>query len=283
MGVKTKITLAEINFLIKDTNIEVCDIKETTKGLSDSTYILSDLQNKYIFKIYESSSKDDIQEEIKILNALKALQVPKVLSSLKIYKNKPAVLYSYLDGNIEDDINIKQIKELAKFLSLLHNIKTYKPKNKNIYDKNNLDLMYKKEENNDEFFTRYKYIKDLNLEKNSLIHGDLFPDNVKFINNSLSGAYDFAHSTYGCSYFDISVCLVSWCFDENYVLDIKLVDEFLFVYNQNMGTKISKEFLKPYLLYACFYYALQRFLRKNTEKDYYKEYICKFDVVLDVI
>lgn len=283
MGVKTKITLEEINFLIKNTKIEVSDIKETSNGVSDSTYILSDLQNKYIFKIYESSSIEDIEEEIKILKALKDLQVPKVLSSLQIYKNKPAVLYSYLKGDISENINIKQIKELAKFLSSLHSIKTYKPNNKNIYDKKNLDFMYTKVKNKDEFFTRYKYIKDLVLKEDCLIHGDLFPDNVKFIDNCFSAAFDFAHSSYGCSYFDLSVCIVSWCFDGNYVLDTKLVDEFLFVYNKNMGSSINKEFLKPYLLYACFYYALQRFLRVDVCENYYKEYIKKYDVILDVI
>ncbi len=283
MGVKTKLSLNQINLLIKDTNIVINSIKETTNGLSDTTYILSDLNNKYIFKLYENSSMNDIQEEVKILHSLKELKVARVLSDVKILLNKPAVLYSYITGDISKDINIKQIQEVSAFLSSLHNINSYKAKNKNIYDKKHLNKMYEKITKNEEFLSKYKFIKDLDLKEDCLIHGDLFPDNVKFINNTFSGAYDFAHSCYGNSFFDLAVCIVSWCFSKNYEFSFDFFTMFLKTYNKNRAKNITKEFLKPYLLYACFYYALQRFLRENTKKGYYKEYIKKFDIILEII
>ena len=119
-------------------------------------------------------------------------------------------------------------------------------------------------------------IKDIDLKPNSLIHGDLFPDNVKFIDKKLSGVYDFTQSCFGNIKFDIAVVVISWCFDKlnfNY----RFYEIVLNTYNRYSKVKIKKEGFKKYLLYACLYYSLQR-LYKNTKKDY-KEYLKKFEII----
>ncbi len=280
MGVLTKLTLEEINNLIKDTNIEFLSLQETANGITDSTYIGTTKDEiKYIFKIFETSTKEHIENEIAILKTLDDLDVPHPLSkNIILYENKPTALFSFIKGKISKDINIKQIEEISKFLKELHSVNTIKPTNENIYDKYHFQkLLRQVESSNDEFKSRFEFIKDIDLENNSLIHGDLFPDNAKFIDDNLSGVYDFAQSCYGNKYFDFSVMIVSWCF-KGHDFRFDFLEKALTSYDEKLTIKT----IEPYILYACLYYALQRYTRVNKAKDY-KEMIKKFDILKEIL
>ena len=47
-----------------------------------------------------------------------------------------------------------------------------------------------------------------------IIHADLFPDNIFFKNNKLSGIIDYYFSCYDFYAFEIAVCLNALCFEE---------------------------------------------------------------------
>ena len=47
-----------------------------------------------------------------------------------------------------------------------------------------------------------------------IIHADLFPDNVFFVNNSLSGIIDFYFSCNDYYAYEIAICINAWCFEE---------------------------------------------------------------------
>ena len=52
-----------------------------------------------------------------------------------------------------------------------------------------------------------------------VIHADLFPDNVFFLQDRLSGLIDFYFACTDALAYDLSVCLNAWCFDAAGVFD----------------------------------------------------------------
>ena len=52
-----------------------------------------------------------------------------------------------------------------------------------------------------------------------VIHADLFPDNVFFLGNRLSGLIDFYFACTDAFAYDLAICINAWCFDAEGTLD----------------------------------------------------------------
>jgi len=138
----------------------------------------------------------------------------------------------------------------------------------------------------DDFMKKYKLIQSLKIENNCVIHGDLFPDNAKFVNDKLTGVFDFIESCIGDSIFDLSVVANSWCFNRDSTLNIEYLNTLLNAYNDTNKSEIELKSIKEYMLFASLFYAAQRFNTKYIEKREvdvkdYKEYMVKFDNIFE--
>jgi homoserine kinase type II len=53
-----------------------------------------------------------------------------------------------------------------------------------------------------------------------VIHADLFPDNVFFLDNHLSGLIDFYFACTDAFAYDVAICLNAWCFEPDHAYNI---------------------------------------------------------------
>jgi homoserine kinase type II len=267
MGIKTDISIKQINDLISNTNINITNIYKTNNGISDTTYIVKDKADcKYVFKIYEFNSVEKVCNEIDILNRLNNLPTPKPITkrdSIKLFKKKPTALFSYLKGISTTKITLNEISQIGLFLGKFHNqTRNMQALKQDIYSKNNIDILisYIKNSKNinnkekDKILSIYNRSNSLDLSSNCIIHGDLFPDNTLFLNNKLSGVFDFAESSRGNNIFDLSVVVNNWCFDKNRKLKEDYLNTLLKYYNNQLSSNITKKDILPYIEYSFFFY-----------------------------
>ena len=64
-----------------------------------------------------------------------------------------------------------------------------------------------------------------------VIHADLFPDNVFFLNDRLAGLIDFYFACTDALAYDVAVCLNAWCFEPDYAFNITKGRRLLEAYN----------------------------------------------------
>lgn len=66
-----------------------------------------------------------------------------------------------------------------------------------------------------------------------VIHADLFPDNVFFLNNQISGLIDFYFACNDFLAYDLMVCLNAWCFEQPNAINVTKARALLHGYSEH--------------------------------------------------
>ena len=236
MAVYTKLEHKEVDRFLEQYNINnFKDFKGITEGVENTNYLIKTLGQDYILTIYERRvDENDLPFFIKLLSILSENNFPcpkpipnKNNEKINKIKNKNAALVTFLNGHSKTRITIEDCFEIGKITAQLHEI----TKKFNIYRKNNLsieswqsifDKIIKQKIDLDESiikktknylnFLKDKWPKEL---PQGIIHADLFPDNIFFTNNKVSGIIDFYFACNDFFAYEIAICLNSICFDNN--------------------------------------------------------------------
>ena len=234
MAVYTKISADQLSDFLENYNIgKAISLDEIAQGVENSNFRLTTQNGTYILTLYEGRvNPADLPFFFDLLSHLSNNNIncptpiyDKQNNAWRILLQKPAAITRFLQGQSVTEPTIEQCGRLGAVLANLHKIgKIFNGQRQNnfalakwfniaasLYEKpisSDLINMIKTELN----FLQSNWPTDLPC---GIIHADLFPDNVFFIDNNISGLIDFYFSCYDILSYDLAICLNAWCFEAN--------------------------------------------------------------------
>jgi homoserine kinase type II len=80
-----------------------------------------------------------------------------------------------------------------------------------------------------------------------VIHADLFPDNVFFLGEKLSGLIDFPFACNDILAYDVAICLSAWCFEPDHAFNVTKARALLGAYGRERKLSQAEEEALPLL------------------------------------
>ena len=236
MAVYTQISIDELNLFLSKYNIDkINEFSGIKGGTSNSNYLLTADNKKFILTIFEErTNQENLPFYFDLMNHLNAhdIKCPEVIKDKQgnfsnSIKQKHAVITSFLTGSSLEKIKPIHCSNLGLTIAKMHNASeklNIKRENELGFDKLGIIIeklkSYKKHIDDeklkfieDEFlFLSREISKDL---PSGIIHADLFPDNIFFEENNLTGIIDFYFSCNDFYAYEIAICLNAWCFEDS--------------------------------------------------------------------
>jgi len=203
------------------------------EGVENSNFLLRTTKGSFILTLYERRvAKSDLPFFLGLMDHLAAqgfsCPVPvhgRDGNALRELQGRPAALVTFLDGVSVRKPGVKHCAEVGRALAALHAA----GKDFNLTRANALSVggwrplldacgtkadqisagLY---QDLDQALAGLEQAWPQGLPQ-GVIHADLFPDNVFFLSDRLTGVIDFYFSCNDALAYDIAVCLNAWCFE----------------------------------------------------------------------
>ncbi len=229
---------------------EVLAFKGIAEGVENSNFLLQTEHGNHILTLYEKRvAPEDLPYFLALMRHLSAKGVDCPLpiaacdgSALQSLCGRPAAIISFLEGLWPRRIHPFHCRELGEGLARMHlagaDFAMTRPNNLSIDGWR--PLLEACGPRSDE--VRPQLFGELNLELGKLesewpdelpqgvIHADLFPDNVFFRSERLTGFIDFYFACNDALAYDVAVCLNAWCFEPDGSFNITKAQQFLASY-----------------------------------------------------
>lgn len=234
MAVYTEVSDEELEAFVAGYDIgEVMSFKGIAEGVENSNYLLQTDRGQYILTLYEKRTKpEDLPFFLDLMEHLAArgLACPTPLhgrdgAALRTLCGRPAAMVSFLTGMSARRLGLNHCAALGGAMAEMHVA----------------GADFAQSRRNDLSVSGWRPLFDLEkhradgvkpglaafiaaeldaLEQNwpttlpsGLIHADLFPDNVFFHGDKVSGIIDFYFACTDALVYDIAICLNAWCFE----------------------------------------------------------------------
>lgn len=247
-----------------------------TEGIENSNFHLKTSKGNFILTIFEKRvDVKDIPYFIKIMIHLNknGYYCPKPICDkndkfIQELRGKPTIIVNFLEGKSKKIITIEDCYQVGSSMGLMHfyskdfkhqrdnslSIKGWETliKNCNNYVPvrvlNNLQSNLMEDIQNSFDFIVEFWPHDL---PRGFIHGDLFPDNVFFINDKITGVIDFYFSCTDILTYDLAIAINAWCFDKEDNFKDKKYQALLKGYNSKRNLSQNEEYFLPLLCQAA--------------------------------
>ncbi len=236
MAVYTDITETDLKaFLAEYEAGELLSYKGIAEGVENSNFLLHTSTGPLILTLYEKRvEKNDLPFFLGLMQHLadRGLSCPLPLprkdgALLGELSGRPAALISFLEGMWLRKPEAKHCREVGKALAQMHVAgEGFALKRPNALSLEGWKTLWARSKDRadevekgleDEIGGEIAFLSQ-NWPKNlpdGVIHADLFPDNVFFLNDDLSGLIDFYFACNDFLVYDLSICINAWCFEKD--------------------------------------------------------------------
>ena len=234
MAVYTKLTERDLkDFFLKYNLGKILNYKGIQEGVENTNYFIQTSEGKFILTLYEKRvDENDLPFFIGLMKNLfdKKFPSPEPIINkngnyISEILNKKAAVVSFLDGVAKKNVTPNDCWEVGINTAKLHQItKNLTGNRKNKLSIDSWRLIFNKVKNDcSKIDLNLPSIIEKNLNEiekkwpknipSGIIHADLFPDNIFFKDNKLSGIIDYYFSCYDFYAFEIAICLNALCFE----------------------------------------------------------------------
>jgi homoserine kinase type II len=276
MATYTQLYQEDIEQITKQYNLDIESFSSIDGGAGNSSYRLKSKERDFVLTVFDEKSYEEVIDLGELLLLLEKYRVPTTRTIPMIdgtiiakHRAKPVMIKEYIVGEVYENIDRKMLIELGRNLAKIHQIPPpeYLPK-KHSYGLESfsslitvaIDIPYETWLKR-EFETLQQNIGD-ELPK-ALIHGDLFYDNVLFLDKEFQAIIDFEEACIYYRIFDIGMAIIGLCSHEKNI-DLDRVQALIAGYQEiNKLELIEKESLQVFTAYAATATSSWRFWKYN--------------------
>jgi homoserine kinase type II len=251
MAIYTKLSENNLKeFFLKYNLGKLLNYKGIQEGIENTNYFIQTDKGKFILTVYEKRVEEkDLPFFMGLMKNLFDANFPSPKPIINKNGNyvteisgKKAAVVSFLDGSAKKNLNPNDCHKVGVQAAKLHLItKNLIGKRENKLSVNSWRKIYKKVQKDcSRIHLNLTQIIEKNLDEiennwpknipSGIIHADLFPDNIFFKDDKLTGIIDFYFSCYDFYVFEIAICLNALCFEgqkENLSFNVTKAKKFI--------------------------------------------------------
>jgi homoserine kinase type II len=241
MAVYTDVSADDLTRFLSVYDIgELLFYKGIAEGVENSNFLVHTSAGNFILTLYEKRvAEDDLPFFLGLMEHLaeRGITCPQPVKNrqggvLGKIAGRPAAIVTFLDGLWIRRPSPSHCSAVGEALARLHLAGAdFKPKRANALSIESWRPLYEHATVRGDS-VRQGLCSEIEMELDALekswprrlpqgvIHADLFPDNVFFLGNKLSGLIDFYFACTDTLAYDVAVCLNAWCFESDHSYNV---------------------------------------------------------------
>jgi homoserine kinase type II len=269
MAVYTDVAADELAEFLKNYDIgELSSYKGIAEGVENSNFLLHTRAGYFILTLYEKRvAKSDLPFFLRLMTHLAAhgINCPQPLKdssgeTLGMLAGRPAAIINFLEGVWPRKPNAAHCAAVGQALAKMHlagrdfpmmranalSVSGWRPL---------FDQAAPRADQVQHGLRAFLSAELDHLESNiwpqhlpqGVIHADLFPDNVFFLGEKLSGLIDFTFACNDMLAYDVAICLNAWCFESDHSFNVTKARAFLNAYSRERELSAAEREALPLL------------------------------------
>ena len=269
MAVYTDVAADELAEFLSHYDIgELLSYKGIAEGVENSNFLLHTTSGSFILTLYEKRvAKNDLPFFLGLMTHLasRGIDCPQPVKNrageaLSMLAGRPAAIINFLEGIWPRKPNVTHCAGLGQALAKMHLAgRDFSMTRANALSVSGWRPLFEQAASRaDEVQHGLRAFIGAELDylegnvwpkhlPDGVIHADLFPDNVFFLGERVSGIIDFTFACNDMLAYDVAICLNAWCFESDCSFNVTKARAFLNAYGRERQLSEAEQNALPVL------------------------------------